>query len=257
MFIALPVLICCSATLSLSGTYGIIQGVYPNSGSAAAVVPGTLSEPSVARTLPEPWFPKLWVSRMFQNWCSGDSRTLAQSRLWLLEAMVLQPKVPGPLSENLGIPEPWRPGTQKLARTHCSRNLAQTLVRGTLGSRNLAPNPGSRIPGFPEPWFPEPAKRGGPWFAEPWVPGILPRTVVPGTLGSRNPGSRNRRNEVAGSSSAPDHPEGYVGWDPKAFCCWGIMFQSTNQIGSFGMQNQPKWGCLWDLHAVVIDITLG
>ena len=159
---------------------------------------------------------------MFQNWCSGDSRTLAQSRLWLLEAMVLQPKVPGTLSENLGIPEPWRPGTQKLARTHCSRNLAQTLVRGTLGSRNLAPNPGSRNPGFPEPWFPEPAKRGGPWFAEPWVPGTLPRTLVPGTLGSRNPGSQNRRNEAAGSSSAPDHPEGYVGWDPKAFCCWGI-----------------------------------
>ena len=84
--------------------------------------------------------------------------------------------------ENLGIPESWRPGTQKLARTHYSRNLAQTLVRGTLGSRNLAPNPGSRNPGFPEPWFPKPAKRGGPWFAEPWVPGTLPRTLVPGTL---------------------------------------------------------------------------
>ena len=190
-------------TLSLSGTCGIIQEVYPNCGSASVVVLGTLSEPSVAGTLPESWFPKLWVCRMSQNWCSGDSRTLAQSRLWLLETMVRfpepcrKPSVPGTF------PEPWRPGTQKVARTHCSQNLAWKS-----GLRNL---------GFLEP-CPE------PWFPEPWVPGTLPRTLVPGT-GSRNPGSRNRRNEAAGSSSAPEHPEGYVGWDPKAFCCWGIKVQ--------------------------------
>ena len=148
---------CCSATLSLSGTCGIIQEVYPNCGSASAVVLGTLSEPSVAGTLPEPSFPKLWVSRMFQNWCSGDSRTARNHG-----------KVPGTLSkakcarnlpgaENLGIPEPWRPGTQKVARTHCSQNLAWKS-----GLRNLEP--------CPEPWFPE-----------PWVPGTLPGTLVPGT----------------------------------------------------------------------------
>ena len=194
MFIALPVLICCSATLSLSGTYGIIQGVYPNSGSAAAVVPGTLSEPNVARTLPEPWFPKLWVSRMFQNWCSGDSRTLAQSRLWLLKAR-----------------EPWDPGILTSRNPEASQNPLFPEPCSNPGSRNL---------GFPEP-CPE------SWFPEPWVPGTLVpetgetrRTLVRGTLGSRNlapnpgsrnPGSRNRRNEAAGSSSAPDHPEGYGG----------------------------------------------
>ena len=92
-------------TLSLSGTCGIIQEVYPNCGSASVVVLGTLSEPSVAGTLPESWFPKLWVCRMFQNWCSGDSRTLAQSRLWLLETMVRfpepcrKPSVPGTFPE--------------------------------------------------------------------------------------------------------------------------------------------------------------
>ena len=69
MFIALPVLICCSATLSLSGTYGIIQGVYPNSGSAAAVVPGTLSEPSVAT----------WKFMLVSNFLA-DVRGICKSR---------------------------------------------------------------------------------------------------------------------------------------------------------------------------------
>ena len=86
---------------------------------------------------------------MSQNWCSGDSRTLAQSRLWLLDG-----KVPGTFeSQNL-------PGTltsRNIARTHCSQNLS--LVCGTW------------VPGTcPEPWFPE------PWFA-----GTLPRNP-----GSRN-----------------------------------------------------------------------
>ena len=151
-------------TLSLSGNCGIIQEVYPNCGSASVVVLGTLSEPSVAGTLPESWFPKLWVCRMSQNWCSGDSRTLAQSRLWLLETMV---KVPGTLS-----------------KAKCARNLP-----GTLTSRNPK---GSQNPLFPEPYLKV-------WFAEPWVPGTLPRTLVPRTLRSRNlapnPGSRNRFSE--------------------------------------------------------------
>ena len=149
-------------TLSLSGTCGIIQEVYPNCGSASAVVLGTLSEPSVAGTLPEPSFPKLWVSRMFQNWCSGDSRTARNHG-----------KVPGTLSkakcarnlpgaENLGIPEPWRPGTQKVARTHCSQNLAWKS-----GLRNLEPCP---EPWFPEPWVPEPCPE--PWFPEPAAVGF-------------------------------------------------------------------------------------
>ena len=181
-------------TLSLSGTCGIIQEVYPNCGSASVVVLGTLSEPSVSGTLPESWFPKRWVCRVSRNWCSGDSRSLGQSRLWLLETMV---KVPGTLS-----------------KAKCARNLPGNLTsRNPKGSQNpVFPEPCFLEP-FPEPWFPE------PWFPEPWVPGTLPRTLVPGT-GSRNPGSRNRRNEAAGSSSAPEHPEGYVGWDPEAFCCW-------------------------------------
>ena len=60
---------------------------------------------------------------------------------------------------------------------------------GTLTSRNPK---GSQNPLFPEPCLKV-------WFAEPWVPGTLPRTLVPGTLGSRNlapnPGSRNRFSE--------------------------------------------------------------
>ena len=188
MFIALPVLICCSATLSLSGTYGIIQGVYPNSGSAAAVVPGTLSEPSVARTLPEPWFPKLWVSRMFQNWCSGDSRTARNHGKvpGTLSKAKCARNLPGTLtsrnpkgSQNPLFPEPclkvwfaepWVPGT-----------LPRTLVPGTLGSRNLAPNPGSRNR-FSEPWFPEPAKRGGRVEQCPGAPrrlcGLRPQSIL-------------------------------------------------------------------------------
>ena len=121
---------------------------------------------------------------MSQNWCSGDSRTLAQSRLWLLETMVRfpepcrKPSVPGTF------PEPWRPGTQKVARTHCSQNLAWKS-----GLRNL---------GFLEP-CPE------PWFPEPWVPGTLPRTLVPEpVLGTLVPGtSETRRQGRAVPRSTP------------------------------------------------------
>ena len=100
--------------------------------------------------------------------------------------------------------EPWDPiiltppNLKELARTHCSRNLAQTLVRGTLGSVNLA-----------------------------WI--LSPETVVPetgktrgapvcGTLGSRNLAANpSFRNPWCPEPS--DHPEGYVGWHPEAFCC--------------------------------------
>ena len=44
-------------------------------------------------------------------------------------------------------------------------------------------------------------------------------------LGSRNP------REAAMSAGARDYPEGYVGWDPKAFCRWGKLKKLLYSLG--------------------------
>ena len=131
-------------TLSLSGTCGIIQEVYPNCGSASVVVLGTLSKAKCARNLPG----------------TLTSRNPKGSQ---------NPLFPEPCLK-VWFAEPWVPGT-----------LPRTLVPGTLGSRNLAPNPGSRNR-CSEPWFPEPAKRGGRVEQCPGAPrrlcGLRPQSIL-------------------------------------------------------------------------------
>ena len=165
VFIPLPVLICCSATLSLSGTFSIIQGVYPNSGSAAAVVPGILSESSIAGTLPEPWFPnvgfpgyfKIGIPVIPEPWYNAGSGYSKPWR-WFPESyrnpLLLEPcRNPGFL--NFGfpgyfkigipvIPEPWHNHGSACSKPwSCNLRLMEPCPR-TLGSRNLdVPEPRS------------------------------------------------------------------------------------------------------------------
>ena len=109
---------------------------------AGTLVPQTLGFQDVSKL----------VFRWFQN----------RSKPWYGSGTLSKAKcarnLPG--AENLGIPEPWCPGTQKVARTHCSQNLAWKSGLRNLGFLEPCPEPW-----FPEPWVPEPCPE--PWFPEP------------------------------------------------------------------------------------------
>ena len=232
-----------SGTLSVAWYLGTTHVVYPT--------PGLFPEPrNLARTLTSVPVRNLWhnpgsISKLWVRICGGSRNLVGTQCCWNL-ARILVPQTLGLQDvsklvfrwfQNFGTIHALAarnhgkvPGT--LSKAKCARNLP-----GTLTSRNPK---GSQNPLFPEPCLKV-------WFAEPWVPGTLPRTLVPGTLGSREPcpepwfpepvlgtlvpgtGETRRQGRAVPRST----PEGYVGWDPKAFCCWGKKITFMTDQNSF------------------------